>query len=47
MTDKIEVSDDPTPCHEYVCPKCYHPFEALFAYWRHMREVHGEPYGKA
>ena len=32
---------------EYVCPKCFHPFEALFAYIRHVREAHQEPRGLA
>jgi hypothetical protein len=26
----------------YTCPKCHESFEALFAYWRHMRDRHPE-----
>jgi uncharacterized C2H2 Zn-finger protein len=29
----------------YVCPKCFHPFEAFFAYLRHIREAHHEAKG--
>jgi hypothetical protein len=31
----------------YICPKCFHPLEALFTYLRHMREAHQEPKGLA
>ena len=27
----------------YVCPKCHHEFETLFAFNRHVREAHPEP----
>jgi uncharacterized C2H2 Zn-finger protein len=26
----------------YQCPKCYLGFLSLWAYWKHMREVHNE-----
>jgi uncharacterized C2H2 Zn-finger protein len=31
----------------WVCPKCFHPFEALFLYIRHIREAHQEKRGLA
>ena len=33
---------DPSAIDEYLCPRCYQTFLALFLFLKHAREQHGE-----
>ena len=31
---------------KFICPECFQPFEALFTFHRHVREVHSDAHKK-